>query len=153
MGINYNTSSLWWGVIITCLSCQLTHKYKRGVLYESRIVFDDEWCCWITCCRCSLCSIGRDVIISSEFLKIILYSICWCTTLCISRTTIKSCSTNRIITHNTSKNVELIVSFSFDIATVPTKYRSIGNEWCSNIFYVGANINISTTTIWFFERN
>ena len=146
------TSSQEWGFYIEILSREISHEYKRGVLNESRIMFDDEWCTCIWCIRC--CTSSSACIKFANLFKIIIYCCCWCTGCCIPWTTTKSCSSNGIITHNASADIELIYSLRFDCGTIPTKYWSISNQWCSNIFYSIFYINISASSrAWVFECN
>ena len=107
------TSSERWGFIIECLSCEISHKHKRGVLYESRIMLNNEWC--------GFCCSGRffwriSIIKSSHFFEIVVSEITrssFCTSYSISWTSTKPESSNGIVTHDTSTDIELIDSFNF----------------------------------------
>ena len=97
---------------IEILSREISHKYKRGVLNESRIVFDNKWGSFC----CSRGFFRRiSIIKSSHFFEIVVSGITrssFCTSYSISWTSTKPESSNGIVTHNASTNIELICSGS-----------------------------------------
>lgn len=155
-GGRIKTSSQRWGFYIEILSREISHKHKRGVPYEARIVFDNKWgsfcCSWGFFRRIS-------IIESSHFFEIVVSGITrssFCTSYSISWTSTKPESSNGIVTHNTSQNIELIIRCCRSVVawwSCTTKYWSISNKWRNNIFYTWINPDITTCTIRFFQCN
>ena len=141
---------------IEILSREISHKYKRGVLNESRIVFDNKWGSFC----CSRGFFRRiSIIKSSHFFEIVVSGITrssFCTSYSISWTSTKPESSNGIVTHNTTIDIELIVRCCRCYIvwwSCTTEYWSISNKRCDNIFHTWIDPNITTCTVWFFESN